>query len=77
MLGDTTKVYGEEVIPFTVVFVVPFEYVMFQGCVPVKAIDIVVLELQIVPLPEIIAVGLGLIIMAVAVLQVVFEEHAA
>jgi hypothetical protein len=53
--------YGEDVIPFTTVELVPSEYVRFQGCVPVNAIETVVDEpLQIVVVPEINDVGLGL-----------------
>ena len=64
-------------IPDTVVEVDPSVYVIFHGCVPVNATLTVVLVLQIVPLPDIEAVGPEEIIKLVAVLQVGFVEHAA
>ena len=77
VVGETVKVYGLVVIPVTVTGVTPLVYVTLHGCVPVKAMESVVLTLQIVPDPEIAAVGSGRIINVVAVLQFGLEEQAA
>ena len=50
---------------------------MLHGGVPVNVTEIKVLPLHNVPVPEIVAVGLGLIIKLVAVLHVGFVEQAA
>jgi hypothetical protein len=59
--GETLIICGEVVIPVIVTGVVPSVYVRLQGCVPVNAIEIFVEPpLQIVVVPLITEVGLGL-----------------
>lgn len=61
--GDTLNVYGDDVIPVTVTGVLPLVYVILHGAVPVNATErVALLPLHIVAVPEITAVGNGLIV---------------